>query len=334
MKIERNSKQLDLSHILAPIIPHSESVSPTTVGNLNPYFDIFDSYYKGHDDKQGYTFNMPGLDNFKEFISYNGKFYPTDLITKLILKHNNNLIVPKSYEMLTKKIDLVRNEGYSLYSTALVPDINDNLIEYLSLLKQKIYSMTLEYNTLMKSKKYYLEVNSNNKYDFTNKQSFEVWQKRHISASILRFLPILFYNKEVESYLRNFISDHRLYEQLVTNLNRGTDIYIFNLISDDMMYDELISDLHYVQLWLIYHINLNNKLAACKFNFFNMSETDKSRFFSIVNELWFEHFNQYRDEYFGHQLWWLDNYNKYTESTLHLMHSMLYPPSKLPAISI
>lgn len=74
LKIERNSKQLDLSHILAPIIPHSESVSPTTVGNLNPYFDIFDSYYKGHDDKQGYTFNMPGLDNFKEFISYNGKF--------------------------------------------------------------------------------------------------------------------------------------------------------------------------------------------------------------------------------------------------------------------
>lgn len=71
--------------------------------------------------------------------------------------------------MLTKKIDLVRNEGYSLYSTALVPDINDNLIEYLSLLKQKkIYSMTLEYNTLMKSKKYYLEVNSNNKYDLTN----------------------------------------------------------------------------------------------------------------------------------------------------------------------
>lgn len=69
-----------------------------------------------------------------------------------------------------------------------------------------------------------------------------------------------------------------------------------------MMYDELISDLHYVQLWLIYHINLNNKLAACKFNFFNMSETDKSRFFSIVNELWFEHFNQYRDAYFGHQL--------------------------------
>lgn len=209
-------------------------------------------------DYKNYFQNNPAVQHYKEFVVKKGVTYKTSNIQESIALYNKKIVPTEEYEIPVKKgFNLKRSlYDFGIYRFTMEP------YHFISELQAKIYTLNLEYNTLKKAKIFYNQDGVVLSDDFRN--AFEIWQKRQIMIYNFSDIPALYSKIFADAY---HVRHGHAYSHAVHN-----EFIIRDFFDPKIVYDEIRENLLCVELDLMQHIQLLDKLKDQRFNYFNVNK--------------------------------------------------------------
>lgn len=227
--------------------------------------------------------NNPVLDNYKQYIEYEGFKYKVSSIETDLHEYNKSLVHTDTKQLLYEKQKIEEwlkiNKKYSncIHGRFMLTPLN-----YINALQSDIYDSTLEYNTLKKAKLYYENEGVNLSKDCED--AFEIWRKRQLGWSF-------------EAYFK-----------LKTG-SLGYHHYLPNWYDDGVLYKEVRENLLFIELHLILSKTIYDGLNAARFNYFNLNLAEFDDFVSSIVK---SHGEKYKESY--------NLLNKYNIEKLDIYH--------------